>query len=122
MEDIDPSRLEDLLKLPYTSFCIVLDHERNKKKLNFSYTSLCYCSKGIQSPDVRGFKNGHYGGVLLMPKSQENVVYFSVMDGDFQVAIDDSKTILRLINSNCLFPERRPQEIILEDKIKKIYH
>ena len=118
MEYIEQDKLEYLLNpSKYNSFCIVSDPQRNKRELRFSYTSLLNCANGLGSPNVRGFKNGHYGGILLMPENEENTVYFLVKEGSIEIAQEDENSILRLINSNCLFPERRPSKIVLEDKI-----
>lgn len=118
MTDIDPARLDELLiDTAYTSLCLVLDSETRSRELRFSYTPLRVCERGQGSPEVRGFKNGHYRGILLMPKDQEDKVYFLIRKGELNYAIKDSKTILSLINSNALFPEKRPSQIILEDKL-----
>ena len=106
MTNINPSKLEELItSIPHTNICFL--SSRDEKNSKFSYTSLYDCEEGEGNPEVRGFKNGHYAGVLLMPRNEMNKAYFTVFEGDYNFAQKDMEIILRLINQNAMIRGRR---------------
>ncbi len=122
MMQISQQKLEDLIKPEsHNSICIVSSN-RNKDESRYSFTPLYNCADGVGFTEVRGFRNGHYAGVLLMPKNEEKIVYFSIFEGNLNAALEDKNIMLQLINTHALFPERRPKEVIFCNEIKRPYN
>jgi len=122
MEQISQQKLEDLIKPTLHSSICILSSSTEKNGSRYSFTPLYACVDGVGSPQARGFRNGHYAGVLLMPKNEEEIAYFSIFEGNISAALEDKNIILRLINTHAMFPERRPKQVIFCNEIKRPYN
>lgn len=121
MREILQQKLEDLIKPNMHSCICTVSTNPVFRGSRYSYSPLYKCTDGTGEPEVRGFRNGHYAGVLLMPKMETKKAYFTILEGNLDAAIKDMEIIMRLINSNALFPERRAAEIVFCNEIKRHY-
>lgn len=119
MEQISQNKLEQLIEASLLNHVCIVSINPRIRGSRYSFTPLYDCADGVGEPQVIGFRNGHYAGVLLMPKGESSNAYFTVLEGDINAAIKDTEIIMSLINSNALFPERRPSKIIFGDEIKE---